>query len=425
MEPYKYPRSQAAFERAMRVIPTGIYGHLGPVNGCAIPPSAFPRFSARTQGAYFWDLDGNRFIDYMCAYGPNILGYNDPDIEAAAASQRALGDCATVPFTAMIDAAEMLVDTVAMADWAFFAKNGGDVTSLAIMTARAATGRSKTILVKGNYHGVAPWTQKDGSPGVASAEVANNLYVAWNDFEGLKQMVETHRSEIACFLSTPYWHPAFYDNQLPDPTYWQKVRKLCDDHGIVLAIDDVRCGFRLDLKGSDHHYGFKADLLCFCKALGNGYNFSALCGTDALKDAVASVFYTGSYWLSAVPFAAGVASFSKMRQIGADKLCLDLGRRVTEGLVTVARDEGFSLVVSGEPSMWYMRIADDDSLMLHQQWVAECVKRGVFFTNHHNLFVNTALTQADIDQTHDIAREAFQVVARANPQIVGKSLEVA
>lgn len=415
MEPYRYTASSEAFARAMKVIPSGIYGHLGPVGGCAIPPSAYPKFASKAKGAYFWDLDGNRFIDYMCAYGPNILGYCDPDVDAAAAAQYALGDCTTIPTLRLVEMAELLVDTVAMADWAFFAKNGGDVTSLAVMAARAATGREKVIMVKGNYHGVAPWTQKSGSAGVAPQEVANNLYVEWNNFDQLARVVAENKGQVACFISTPYWHPAFVDNKLPAPDYWQKVRKLCDDNGIVLAIDDVRCGFRLDVQGSDHHYGFKADLLCFCKALANGYNFSALCGTDAMREAVASVFYTGSYWLSSAPFAAGLAAITKMRNIGVDKLCLDIGKRLTDGLASIAKDEGFDLVISGEPSMWFMRISNDDSLMLHQQWVAECVKRGVFFTNHHNLFINAAISQADIDYTHEVAREAFRVVAANNP----------
>lgn len=406
-----YARSAEQFQRALKVIPTGIHGHLGPAEGCMIPPSAFPRYAAKAKGSYFWDIDGNRFIDYMCAYGPNILGYNDPDVDAAVMRQLQEGNCTSVPFTNMIDLAELLVDTVEMADWAFFAKNGGDVTSLAVMVAKAATGRKKTILVDGNYHGVAPWTQKLGAPGITEEDVANNIYVHWNDFDELEQVVRENPDEIACFMSTPYWHPAFTDNQLPAKDYWQKVRKLCTDNGIVLAIDDVRCGFRLDMKGSDYHYGFKADLMCFCKALGNGYNFSALCGTDSLKEAVSSVSYTGSYWLSALPFAAGIATINKMRTIDAAKTASALGSKLTSGLVEVAKTEGFDLRISGEPSMWYMRIADDDSLMLHQQWVAECVKRGVFFTNHHNQFINCALSDEDIEFTLEVAAQAFRVVA--------------
>lgn len=409
-----YSKSESEFERALKVIPTGIYGHLGPVAGCAIPTSAFPKFAAKAKGAYFWDLDGNRFIDYMCAYGPNILGYCDPDVDSAVQAQMALGDCLTIPGTKMVDMAETLVDTVAMADWAFFAKNGGDVTSLALMVAKAATGRKKTIMVKGNYHGVAPWTQKLGAPGIVAEDVANNIYIEWNNIEQLKQVIAENQGEIACFISTPYWHPAFDDNALPADNYWAQVRELCTANGIVLAIDDVRCGFRLDLRGSDYYYGFKADLICFCKALGNGYNFSALCGVDALKDAISSVMYTGSYWMSAAPFAAGIATLTKLKSIGGDKQMLAIGAQLTDGLKNVATEYGFDLRISGEPSMWYMRIANDDSLMLHQQWVAECVKRGVFFTNHHNLFINCAMTREDIDFTVNVAADAFKVVAANN-----------
>ena len=113
-------------------------------------------FSSRAEGSYFWDVDGNRMIDYMCGYGPNILGYHDPDVDEAARIQRGIEDCVTVPSTKMIDFAELLVDTVACADWAFFAKNGNDVTTLAIMTARAYTHRKKIVFFKGYYHGVAP-----------------------------------------------------------------------------------------------------------------------------------------------------------------------------------------------------------------------------------------------------------------------------
>jgi len=405
-----YTKSKEAFQRALKYIPTGVYGHLGPSEGCAIPVSAYPSFISKAKGTYFWDLDGNRFIDYMCAYGPNILGYNDTEIDAAAKAQMEIGNCTTMPSTKMIDMAEILVDTVEMADWAFFAKNGGDVTSFALMVAKAATGRSKTILVKGNYHGVAPWTQKLGAPGIVREDIENNIYVEWNNFEQLKQVVEENKGEIACFMSTPYWHPVFTDNALPEKDYWQKVRKLCTDNGIVLAIDDVRCGFRLNTKGSDYHYGFKADLMCFCKALGNGWNFSALTGVDSLKDAVSSVMYTGSYWLSAVPFAAGIVTINKLRDINGAKIMTGLGNKLTTQLVDCAKSNDFNLVVSGEPSMWYMRIADDDNLMLHQKWVAECVKRGVFFTNHHNLFINCALTDDDIAYTLDVANEAFKAI---------------
>ena len=405
-----YTKSHEAFARAEKVIPSGVYGHLGPAEGCFIPVDAFPFFSARADRSYFWDLDGNRFIDYMCAYGPNVLGYNDPDVDAAAAAQRKLGDCITAPSTKMIDFAELLVDTVNTADWAFFAKNGNDVTTLAVMTARAYTHRKKIVFFKGYYHGISPWTQKIDYAGVIEEDVQHNLYLDWNDYDALEETFQKYKGQIAAIIAQPYMHNNFMDNALPAKDFWQKVRKLCTDNDVVLIVDDVRAGFRLDLAGSDHYFGFEADLICFCKALANGYNVSALCGKQFLKNTVSSLSYTGSYWLSAVPFAAGIACIEKMKKLDLPKLLNEKGTKLKEGLIATASKYGYDLHVSGVPSLFYLRLADDPSLMLHQEWISECVRRGVYFTNHHNHFINASLTDEDIAETIAIADEAFSVV---------------
>ncbi|MBE6629159.1 MAG: aminotransferase class III-fold pyridoxal phosphate-dependent enzyme [Ruminococcaceae bacterium] len=410
-----YSKSHSEFLRAEKVIPSGIYGHQGPAEGCYVPVEAFPLFSSRAKGSYLWDLDGNRLIDYMCGYGPNILGYHDPDVDAAAARQRAISDCTTLPSTLMIDFAELMVDTVASADWAFFAKNGNDVTTLAVMVARAYTHRKKIVFFKGYYHGISPWTQKIDYAGVIEEDVMHNIYVDWNDYEGLEAVFERYKGEIAAVISQPYMHGNFQDNILPAKDFWQKVRKKCTDEGTVLIVDDVRAGFRLDLAGSDHFFGFKADLICFCKALANGYNVSCLCGQDFLKNTVSSMSYTGSYWLSAVPFAAGIACIEKMKRINCPALLHEKGVKLRDGLIAAGKQYGFDLHVTGAPSLFYLRIADDPSLCLHQEWIAECVKRGIFFTNHHNHFINASLSDEDIRETIEVATEAFEVIRDRHP----------
>ena len=407
---YTFDKSMEMLRRAMNVIPAGIYGHLGPAEGCHIPIDAYPKYSSRAEGSYFWDLDGNRFIDYMCAYGPNILGYNDPDVEEAAARQREKGNCVTAPATVMVDFAELMVDTVKSADWAFFAKNGNDVTSLAVMTARAFTHRKKIVFFKGYYHGVSPWTQKIDYAGIMEEDVMHNIYVNWNDAEELEQVFDRYRGQIAAVIGQPYMHGNFADNVLPAAGFWQKVRKLCTDNGSLLIVDDVRAGFRLDLAGSDHYFGFEADLICFCKAIANGHNVSALCGKDFLKTTISGLSYTGSYWMSAVPFAAGIACIEKMKRIGEPGMLIEKRTTLKNGLIAAAQKYGFDLHVSGVPSLFYLRLADDPSLMLHQEWVAECVRRGVYFTNHHNHFINAALSDEDIKETIEIADEAFAIV---------------
>lgn len=413
---YDHTKSQEWYKRAVDVIPSGIYGHLGPAEGLWIPTTSWPYFSERAEGSYFWDVDGNKYIDYMCAYGPNVLGYNDPDVNAAALEQVKKENCTTTPSYKMVELAELMVDTVAMADWAFFAKNGNDVTQAAIMCARYYTHKKKIIFVNGFYHGVSPWTQKIDYPGVLPEDVANNLYVDWNDIPALEKIIDENDGEIAAFIATPYVHGNFFDNILPAPGYWQKVRELCTKKGIVLIVDDVRAGFRLDLAGSDHFYGFEADLTCFCKAIANGWNVSCLCGKDFLKSAMSGLSYTGSYWMSAVPFAAGLACIDKMKRLDVPKLFREMGTKLTDGLKAAAANNGFDLVVSGEPALFYLRIANDDTLFLHQDWIQEMVHRGIFMASHHNHFMNASLTDEDIKYTCEVADDAFKAVRKRHPE---------
>lgn len=409
---YSHEKSRAWFDRALNVIPSGIYGHLGPSEGLFLPLEKWPLISERAEGTYFWDMDGNKYIDLMCAYGPNVLGYSDPDVDAAALEQLKAGNCTTAPSYKMVECAELLVDTVACADWAYFMKNGTDATTFAVLCARAHTRKKKVIFFKGYYHGNDPWAMKADYPGILPEDVANNVIVPWFDLPALERVWEETKGDVAALIAQPYDHGNFYDNVCATTEQWQAVRKFCDEHGIVLIMDDVRAGFRLDLAGSDHYYGIKADIICFCKALANGYNMSAACGREFLKAAASSLSFTGSYWMSAVPFAACIACVNKMKRLNTPALFRKQGEKLTAAFKLAAAENGFNLVVSGEPALFYLRIADDDNLMLHQEWVAECVSRGLFITSHHNHFINAALTDADIALAADIANDAFAVVAK-------------
>ena len=157
MQKHKYDKSISLFERAQRVIPNGIPGHFNPVNHK--PAGAYPFFCDSVKGANFFDIDGNKYIDYMCAYGPMLLGYKDPKVEEAVAIQNKKSDTSTLASPIMVELAEFLVDMIPFADWAYFAKNGADATNMATLIARAATGKRKIIAIEDGYHGSSPWMQ--------------------------------------------------------------------------------------------------------------------------------------------------------------------------------------------------------------------------------------------------------------------------
>ena len=408
MKTYTFDKSQSLYHKAQQVIPNGVYGHYG----LAVSADG-PIYFSHAQGAEVRDVDGNEFIDYMCAYGPMILGYQNPVIDEAARKQYGKGDTVMLASPVMVELAETLVETVAIADWAFFAKNGGDVTNLATMVAKAATGRKKIVKVNDGYHGVAPWMQSSDSPGVTDEDLSQVISVNWNAPEEFEKAISDHPGEIACFISSPYHHPVFEDNALPAEGYWKKIETLCRSNGIVLIVDDVRAGFRINLQGSNESYGFKPDLICFGKGLGNGYPVSALVGTDALKDAISSVFCTGTMFFGAAPMAAALATLKELKRLDAANTMTKIGSKLSEGLVKVAAEHGYTLKASGVPAMPYFRITDDETLQIHSAWIAECVKRGAYFLSYHNNFISVAHSDEHLERTWEIADDAFKAVKQA------------
>ncbi len=149
-----YTKSNELFARAAKVIPGGIYGHASPAISL---PGASPYYAARAEGCRYWDVDGNEFIDFMCGYGPIILGYNHPEVEEAAARQARDGNCFNHPTPLMVELAERLVSLVDFASWSVFGKNGADMTTWCTQVAREHTGAKKILKVAGAYHGSHPW----------------------------------------------------------------------------------------------------------------------------------------------------------------------------------------------------------------------------------------------------------------------------
>lgn len=426
MHIYDQKESRKLLERAKKVIPGsplcpggGMYGHYS----VSVPARGNPIYFSKADGSRFWDVDGNEYIDYMCAYGPMILGYNHGTVDKAARQQYRKGNTVSLASPVMVELAEQLVDMVSIADWAFFAKNGADPTNLAVMVARAATGRKKILMFDGGYHGSSPWMQDPGSGGTIEEDTANVLKATWNDFEQIRKIVGENDGQIAGLISTPYHHPVVFDNEMPAPGFWKNIQDLCNRKGIVLILDDVRAGFRADLAGSNEYFGFKPDLACFGKALANGYPISALVGTDALRDAVSNVFFTGTQFFNAAPMAAALATLRELRRINAPKIMLERGWKVMGGIVDIAKGYGYDLRVSGLPSMPFLRITNQDPPVfsegiaglhsgLHSDWISECVQRGTYFLDYHNHFISTAHTDEDTQRTWDIADDAFKAVKK-------------
>ena len=309
---YEVAKSDEYLDKAKKVIPGGIFGHYK----YAIRQTG-PKFFSRSEGAYFWDIDDNRYVDLMCGYGPSILGYNHPEVEEAFNSSSKQGNTVSLASPVMVDLATKLVDMVDIADWALFGKNGGDATSLAVMIAREFTGKKKIIKIDDGYHGVAPWMQDKNRPGILSSDNDHVLKVKWNDISSLEEILVKGADDIACFISSPYDHPVSRDNSMPGPEYWKKLTSLCKQYQVVTIVDDVRAGFRINLRGSNVHFGFDPDMICFGKAIANGHPLAALVGIDDLKQSAERVYFTGTQFFSAPPMAAAIATLDELQKVDA------------------------------------------------------------------------------------------------------------
>jgi glutamate-1-semialdehyde 2,1-aminomutase len=398
-------KDRALRERAVQVIPNGMYGH----ESVALLPDNYPQFFARADGARLWDVDGNEYLDFMCAYGPNLLGYRNKKVDAAATHQQALGDALTGPSPVMVEFAEALVAQISHADWAIFCKNGTDATTMAVMAARAHTGKRKIVVAKGAYHGAAPWCTPLPS-GIVAEDRAHLLTCTYNDVESLEATVAAAGNDLACIVASPIKHDAFVDQQLPDPAYARRAREICDERDALLIVDDVRAGFRLARDCSWSLVGVQPDLSCWGKSIANGYPISALLGAEKARVAAASLYVTGSFWFAAVPMAAGIAALEEIRNTDYLEQTIRLSGALREGLNALADRHGFSLRQTGPSQMPLILFEDDPDFRAGYAWSTEMVKRGIYVHPWHNMFFCAAMTDADIAQALDAADAAFGAV---------------
>ena len=184
-----------------------------------------------------------------------------------------------------------------------------------------------------------------------------------------------------------------------------------------MIIDEVRTGFRINLRGANVEYGFTPDLICLGKAIANGFPLAALVGSDAMKDAAKEVYFTGTQFFNAAPMAAARATLLELQKIDGAQLMTDYGNTLNQGLVEVASLHGYDLIASGVPAMPYYRI-ESPSLKLHSAWVDHCVSRGLYLLAVHNNFVSTAHSEKDLIKILEIADDAFRALGSASSKAI-------
>jgi glutamate-1-semialdehyde 2,1-aminomutase len=357
--------NQQLFERAQRVIPGGVNS---PVRAFRAVGGT-PRFIARAQGAYMWDAEDRRYIDYIGSWGPMILGHGHPAVLEAVQKAALEGFSFGAPTEREIELAEAIIALVPSVEQVRLVSSGTEAGMSAIRLARGATGRSKIVKFEGCYHGHADaLLVKAGSglatfgfptsAGVPPEVVQHTLVLEYNNVAQIEQVFAEHGSEIACVMIEPIaGNMNFVRAQVP---FVQRIRELCTQHGALFVFDEVMTGFRVALGGAQSVYakaipGFQPDISVFGKVIGGGMPLAAF-GTsrDIMKHLapLGPVYQAGTLSGNPVATACGLATLREIAKPGFYEALAARTRSLVDGLTAAARDAGVPFVGDSEGGMF-------------------------------------------------------------------------
>lgn len=395
-------RDKQLLDRAQRVVPGGVWGHMATR---AIAPG-YPQFFSKSEGCKVWDADGNEYVDFMCAWGPNLLGYRHPEVDAAAFEQMKTADISNGPTETMVELAELMVDTLDGADWTLFQKNGTDATTACVMIARAHTEKRKVLAARGAYHGAVPWCTPSVI-GVTDEDKAHLILFDFNDVASLKKAAADAEGDLAGIILSAFRHDVMRDQEMATPEFLQAARDICDRAGAALILDDVRASFRIDLRGSWAPYGIKPDLTAMSKSIANGWPLAAVAGGETFREAASKVFVTGSFWYGAAAMAASIATIGVVKRDQVISHIAAMGERLRTGLNEAAARHGFTLRQTGPAQMPSVLFDGDRELRLGNAFGLAALRHGAYFHPRHNMFICAAHSASDIDRGIEAADRAM------------------
>ncbi|HXB96001.1 MAG TPA: glutamate-1-semialdehyde 2,1-aminomutase, partial [Puia sp.] len=316
-----YSKSKALFERAQQSIPGGVNS----------PVRAFrsvggtPLFIQRAEGAYLFDVDGNRYIDYIASWGPMLLGHAWGPVVAAIREYAAYSTSYGAPTELEVEMAELIRSMAPNVDLIRMVSSGTEACMSAIRLARGYTGRNKIIKFEGHYHGHAdPFLVKAGSgvatfniqtvPGVTPGVAQDTLTAAYNDLEGVQQLIDTYPGAIASIIVEPV--AGNMGCILPEPGFLEGLRTICDKEGIIFILDEVMTGFRLAAGGAQERLGIRADLVTYGKVIGGGMPVGAFGGRKEIMQHIAplgNVYQAGTLSGNPIAMIAGYTMLKFLR----------------------------------------------------------------------------------------------------------------
>ena len=421
-------RSQELFDRAQKVLPGGVNS----------PVRAFravdlcPRFITKAQGAYIYDADGKSYIDYVCSWGPMILGHDHPAVREAVEQAVKDGLSFGAPTEREVEMAELMVEMVPNIEMVRMVNSGTEAVMSAIRLARGATGRDKIVKFEGCYHGHSDCLLVNAgssalagghpsSAGVPEDIVKHTLTAQFNRLDTVEALLEEYPGQVACVIVEPV--AANMGVVVPAPGFLEGLRALCDKAGALLIFDEVITGFRLALGGAQEYFGVKADLVTFGKIIGGGMPVGAYCGSRALMEQVAPcgpVYQAGTLSGNPVAMAAGLAQLRYLKAHPEIYGCIGaLAQELADGMREAAerRHAGVAVNQIGSlvspfftPSAVTTFVdAKGSDVGRYARYFKGMLERGIYLApaQFEAMFLSAAHTRQDLARTLEAVDEAL------------------
>jgi glutamate-1-semialdehyde aminotransferase len=391
-------KSRELYEEATTLVPGGVLGARKPGD---FIDGEYPIFLETGKGCRLIDVDGNEFIDFLCGYGPIILGYREEEVDNAVYQQiRDKGFCFTLTQKYQNLLAKKIKELVPCSEMSIFLKTGSDATTASIRIARAYT--SKLKVMRCGYHGWHDWCveMKGGIPSKFYEDVFEFQY---NRLDQLEELMAIHGDETAAIIMTPFGHPNHQKMQIPEPGFLEGVRKIADKYGAILVYDEIRTGFRLTMGGAQELYGVTPDLTVLGKAIANGYPISVVTGKkDVMMAAESKLFISSTFFPNSEAFVAALKTIEILERDHVLENIWEKGKGFMENIQTLIDKYDVGAELTGVAPMFYITFKKDETGAYkdkRKDFYTQLIRKGFFFTPFHHCYISYRHTQEDLDLT--------------------------
>lgn len=410
-------KTQLLYQKAKSMIPGGT--QLLSKRPEMFLPEKWPAYYSKAKGCKVWDLDGREYTDTsLMGVGANILGYADEDVDDAVRNAILCGSMCTLNAPEEVELAELLLDLHPWAEQVRYAKTGGEALAIAIRIARAAT--KKDVVLFCGYHGWNDWyiaanlgdnKALDGQhiAGLSTRGVPQGLKntiipFRYNDLQSFENLLQTYKGNIAAVIMEPI------RNYYPEKCFLEKIREDTMKENVILIMDEVSAGFRLNCGGAHIKLGIEPDMAVFAKAFSNGYPMAAIIGKKNVMEFAQETFISSTYWTERTGLAAAIATIKKYRTNHVEKYLEEIGKKVQEGWIKIANKNGIEIKVSGIYPMSHFEFVYKNPLEVKTLFTQEMLKREYLASNV--FYASFAHTDEDVNGYLSMAEECFAIIKK-------------